>query len=161
MAQNSMKKTIFSLLRTISPKRKGLMIWLGAYFQALTLGHISCPLADICIPFWVHSGVPRWPPNGKNRKKPCFLVDLDHSFYSKMPNDLVKGLFLSSDIGPYIMSTCGPLCTFLRLLGCAQMAKNSIKTGIFFGSFWSFWGNMGTPKWTQKGTCRRNVWSDV
>jgi hypothetical protein len=41
MANNSMKKTIFWLFWTISPKRMSLMIWLGAYFQAQTLGHTS------------------------------------------------------------------------------------------------------------------------
>jgi hypothetical protein len=41
------------------------MIWLGAYFQALTLGHTSCPLVDICVPAWVRSGVLKWPQNEK------------------------------------------------------------------------------------------------
>jgi hypothetical protein len=40
-----------------------------------------------------------------------FLV-LDHFSLKNGPNDLVRGLFLSSDIGPNILSTCGPLYIF-------------------------------------------------
>jgi hypothetical protein len=36
----------------------GLLIWLGAYFQAKTLQNISQPLTGICVPFWVHLGCP-------------------------------------------------------------------------------------------------------
>jgi hypothetical protein len=34
MPQNSMKKVVFWLFWIISPTRMGLMIWLGAYFEA-------------------------------------------------------------------------------------------------------------------------------
>jgi hypothetical protein len=54
-------KTIFWLFWTIFPKRMGLMIWLGAYHQAKTLGHTSCLFADLCGPFLVDLGVPKWP----------------------------------------------------------------------------------------------------
>jgi hypothetical protein len=37
------------------------MIWLGAYFYAQTLGYTFCPLTGLCISFWVHLGVPKWP----------------------------------------------------------------------------------------------------
>jgi hypothetical protein len=36
---------LFLLFWTISPTRIGLLIWLGAYFEAKTLGHTSHPLA--------------------------------------------------------------------------------------------------------------------
>jgi hypothetical protein len=57
MAKNNMKKMIFWSFWTISPKKLGLMIWLGAFFQALTLGHTSHPLAGLRVPFLVHLGV--------------------------------------------------------------------------------------------------------
>jgi hypothetical protein len=47
MPENSIKKTIFYLFWTISPARMDLLIWIGAYFQARTLDHISCPLAGL------------------------------------------------------------------------------------------------------------------
>jgi hypothetical protein len=49
------------LIWTISPTRMGLLIWLGAYFQAKTLGHTYYPLAGLGVPFWVHLGVPKCP----------------------------------------------------------------------------------------------------
>jgi hypothetical protein len=100
------------------------MIWFGSFFQALTLGHTSRPLAGLRILFWVPLGVPKWP---KTVKKNYFLVVLDHFSYKNRPNDLVRGLFSSSDIEPYIPPTCGPLSTFLGPFWGAQMAKNSIK----------------------------------
>jgi hypothetical protein len=75
MAKNSIKKTIFWSFLTISPKKMGLMIWLGAFFQVLTLGHTSCPLAGLRVPFWILLGVPKWP---KTAKKNYFLIVLDH-----------------------------------------------------------------------------------
>jgi hypothetical protein len=44
------------------------------------------------------------------------------------PNDMVRGLFLSLNIGTYILPTCGPLCTFLGPFGGAQIIE---KTGLF------------------------------
>ena len=61
MPQNSINKTIFWLFCTISHTRMGLMVWLGPYFQAKTLGHTSRPLAGLSLPFWVHWGVPKCP----------------------------------------------------------------------------------------------------
>jgi hypothetical protein len=55
---------IFWLSWTISPTRMGLWIWLGAYFQAYTLGHKSHPLAHLRAPYWVHLEVPRCPKTG-------------------------------------------------------------------------------------------------
>jgi hypothetical protein len=78
------------------------MIWLGAYFQALTLGHTSCPLGSI-------RGCPNDPKMEKTAKKTCFLVVLNHSSFCKLPNDLVN------DIPP----TCGPMCIFLGPFGGA------------------------------------------
>jgi hypothetical protein len=57
MAQSGIEKT-FSDCRPISPTRMGLKIWLGAHFEANTLGHTSSPPAGLCVLFWVHLGVP-------------------------------------------------------------------------------------------------------
>jgi hypothetical protein len=65
IAKKQHKKTIFWLFRTNSPKRMGLMIWLGPYFQALTLGHMSGPHVGLCKPFWFHLGLPKWPEQHK------------------------------------------------------------------------------------------------
>jgi hypothetical protein len=54
MPQNSIKKIFSGLFWTISLTRMGILIWLGAYFQAKTLGHTSQPFSGLCIPFWVH-----------------------------------------------------------------------------------------------------------
>jgi hypothetical protein len=91
----------------------GLLIWLGAYFQAHELGHISCPLGNLWRPFWVDLGVPKWPPLKQKQQKKSFLVVLDHFSLKNGPTDLIRGLVLSLDIGPYIPPTCEPLGTFL------------------------------------------------
>jgi hypothetical protein len=72
-------------------------------------------------------GFRRCPNATKQHKKNCFLVVLDRFSYKKGPIDLVMGSFLSKDIGPYILTTCGPLCTFLGPFGGAQMPRNTIK----------------------------------
>jgi hypothetical protein len=46
---------------TISPTGMGLLIWLGAYFQTKTLSHTAKLLWGLCVPFWVHLGVPKCP----------------------------------------------------------------------------------------------------
>jgi hypothetical protein len=43
----------------------------------------------------------------------------------KGPNDMVRGLFLSLNIGTYILPTCGPLCTFLGPFGGAQIIEKN------------------------------------
>jgi hypothetical protein len=53
---------------------------------------------------------PKWP---EAEKKTCFLVALDNFSYKNGLNDLVRDLFLTLEIGPYIPSTCGHLNTFL------------------------------------------------
>jgi hypothetical protein len=44
--EKTASKIVFWLFWTISPKRMGLMIWLGAFFL-LTLGLTSCSLAEL------------------------------------------------------------------------------------------------------------------
>jgi hypothetical protein len=58
----------------------------------------------------------KWP---KTAYKICFLVVLDHFSHENGPNDLVRGLFLCSDIGLYILPTCEPLSIFLDPFGGA------------------------------------------
>jgi hypothetical protein len=48
----------------------------------------------------------------KNSIKPCYLVVLDHFSLKDGPYDLVKDLFLSLDIGPYILPSYRPLGAF-------------------------------------------------
>jgi hypothetical protein len=88
------------------------------------LGLTSCPLAGICVPFWVHLGELKYP---RQHKENYHLVVLDHFSWNNGPNDLVRGLFLSLYFGPYIPPFCGPLCAFLGLFGGAPMLQNSIK----------------------------------
>jgi hypothetical protein len=64
------------------------------------------------------------PQTSKNK---YFLVVLDYFSYKNWSNDLVRGLFSSLDIGTYILSPCGPLCTFMGPFGGAQMPQYSIK----------------------------------
>jgi hypothetical protein len=65
-------KNSFRLFWNISPKRMGLMIWLGACYLVLTLGHTSRPLANLWGPFWVDLGVPKWPRKKKQHRKKQF-----------------------------------------------------------------------------------------
>jgi hypothetical protein len=60
-APKQQKKTIFWLFWTISLTRMGLLIWLGAHFQAKTLGHTSRPLTGLCLSFWSIWGCPNAP----------------------------------------------------------------------------------------------------
>jgi hypothetical protein len=63
---------------------------------------------------------------------PFFAIEvvLDHFSYKNRPIDLVSGLFSSKDIGQYIPSTCGPLCTFLDPFGGAQMPEKCMKNSF-------------------------------
>jgi hypothetical protein len=67
--------------------------------------------------------------------KNYFLIVLDYFSYKNGPNDLVRNLFGSFDIGTYIPPTCGPLCTILGSFKAAQMPQKSIKKNIS----WLFW----------------------
>jgi hypothetical protein len=129
------------LFWTISLTRMGLLIWLGAYFQAKTLGHTSQPLAGLCITFWVHLGGAHCP---KTAYKDYFLVVSDYFSYKNGPNDLVRGLFSSLDIGTNNLPTCRPLCTFLDPFGGAQFAPKWHKKlfsdcfGLFLLQKWAY-----------------------
>jgi hypothetical protein len=127
------KKTIFWLFWTISPTRIGLLISLGPYFQAKTLDHISRPLAGLCLPFWVHLGLPKCPKIAP--KKNYFLVVLDHFSYKNGHIDLVGGFFRAKVLGHTSPSTCWPLFTFFGPMGGVYMPQTSIKKTIF----WLFW----------------------
>jgi hypothetical protein len=75
--------------------------------------------------------------------KTYFLVVLDNFFAKNGPNDMVRGLSLSLDIGTYILPTCRPLCTILAPFGGAQIPQKSIKEifsgyfGVFFLQEWA------------------------
>jgi hypothetical protein len=53
----------------------------------------------------------------KNSMKAYFLVVLYNSSLKNGPNNLIRGLFLSLNIGPYVPSTFGLLGIFLRPFG--------------------------------------------
>jgi hypothetical protein len=72
----------------------------------------------------VHLGVPKCL---KTAHKSYFLVAPDHFFLKNGLIDMVRGLFSSLNIGTYILSTCGPMFTFLGPFGGTQMPQNSIK----------------------------------
>jgi hypothetical protein len=57
---------------------------------------------------------------------------LDYFSYKNGPNDLVRGLFSSLDVGTYILPICRPLGTFLIPLWGAQMPQNSMKDFFWF-----------------------------
>jgi hypothetical protein len=115
-----------------------LMLWLGAYLEADTLGHTLSPLSNLWRPFWVDLGVPKWPPKNKSSiKKKSFPVLLNHVSQKNQPNDLVRSLFLSLDIEPYIPTTCRPLGTFGDLFGsiwgyqnCCEKTQSSMKNSF-------------------------------
>ena len=130
MSQESIKKTIIGLFQTISPRQMGLTIWLVAYFLAYTFGHKSRPLAGLCVPFWVHLGVPKC---RKAALKINFLLVSDYLSYKIGPIDLVRGLLSSSDIGTYILPTSGPLYSFLGPSRCPIAPKQHKNI------FWLFW----------------------
>jgi hypothetical protein len=64
------QKNIFWLFWTIPSTRMGLLIWLGAHFQAKTLGHTSRLLAGLCVPFLGPSGGAQMP--SKDHKNKLF-----------------------------------------------------------------------------------------
>jgi hypothetical protein len=66
-------------------------------------------------------------PNAQNSMKNYFRVVLYNFSYKNGPNDLVRGLFSSLNIGTYILPTCGPLSTFLGPFGGAQMPQSGIE----------------------------------
>jgi hypothetical protein len=121
-----------------------LLIWLGPYFQAKskTLGHTFRQLAGLFLPFFTFLGPlggAQIPPNSIIK---IFLVVLDRFSYKKGPIDLVIGLFLSYDIGPYIPTTCGPFNTFLGPFRGAQMPQNTMKN-FFLVVFYHFFYKNG------------------
>jgi hypothetical protein len=123
MPQSRMKKKIFWLFRTISTTRMGLLIRLGAYFQAKTSRHTSRLLAGLFGPF----GGAQMPQHGT---KTYFLVVPDHFFLK----DMVSGLFSSLNIGTYNLPTCRPFGPLLDQFGGAQIPQNCIKK-LFLGCF--------------------------
>jgi hypothetical protein len=59
------------------------------------------------------------------------------------PNSLVRGLFISLDVGPYLWPIWGPLGFFLGVYGSARMApkwreKKKQHKNLFSGCFGQF-----------------------
>jgi hypothetical protein len=76
----------------------------------------------------------------KKQHENCFLVVSDNFSYKNGPNNLVRGLFFSLDIGPYLLPNCGHLGTFFGPFGGAQMALKGKKQhkNLFSGCFGQF-----------------------
>jgi hypothetical protein len=83
MSQNSIKKHFYVVLDHFFYKN-GSIDFVRALFT-------SRPLAGLCLPFWVHLGVPKCPKIA--HKKHYFLVVLDHFSHKKGHIDLVGGIF--------------------------------------------------------------------
>jgi hypothetical protein len=62
------------------------------------------------------------PKNGKKSLKTCFLALLTSVTSYSTHKYFVRGLFLSSDIRPYVLPTCRPLDSFFGPFKGAQMA---------------------------------------
>jgi hypothetical protein len=125
MPQDSRKNTIFWLFQTISPTRMGQLIWLGAHFHAETLGHTSCPLAGLCVPFWSIWGCPNAP---KQQEKTIFWM-----FWTISPTRMglliwLRAYFQAKILGHTSRLLAGFCVPFLVHLGVpiAQMPQNSI-----------------------------------
>ena len=74
----------------------------------------------------------KWP---KTVEKAVFWLFWTISFKKNRPNDLVRGLFLSSDIGRDIPLSCGTLCIFLGPFGGAPKWPKTVQKPLF----WLFW----------------------
>jgi hypothetical protein len=61
----------------------------------------------------------------QNSIKNQIRVVLYYFSYKNGPNDLVRGLFSSLDVGIYILPTCGFLCTFFGPFEGAQIPKTA------------------------------------
>jgi hypothetical protein len=57
------------------------------------------------------------------------------------PLSELKNKPLTNSLGPFVLG---------------ETIQNNQKTGFLY-CFWPFWGYLGTPKWTQKGTQRLEV----
>jgi hypothetical protein len=115
MPQNSPKKNISSLFWTISPTQMGLLIWLGAYFQASTLGHLSHQLVSLPVPFWGQFGGAQMPQSRIEKKH--FLIVQDSFSNKNRPNDLVRGPFGGYTLGLTSGPPAGLCVLFLVHLG--------------------------------------------
>jgi hypothetical protein len=93
-------------------------------FSSLDIGSYIPPTCGLLSTFL---GPFRGSQNAPKQYKNFFLVVLDYFFYKNRPDDLVRGLFSTLDIGTYILSTFGPLCTFLGPFEDAQMPQNAYK----------------------------------
>ena len=122
---------LFLLFWTISPTRIGLLIWLGAYFKAETLGHTSCPLAGLCVPFWVHLGVPKCP---KKHRKTIFWLFWTISL-TRMGLLIQLGVYFQDKTFCHTSHLLAGLCVpFWVHFGCPNAPKQHKET-----IFWLFW----------------------
>jgi hypothetical protein len=135
------KKTVFWLVRAISPKRIGLMIWLAAFFVVVSLD-IGPYIPLTHGPFWTllgrFGGAPMTLIKTKKALKTTFRVVLDHFSYWNGRNDLVWSLSLSLDNETKTSRPLACLCIPFRLIwGCPNgpiMAKDCRKK-LFSGCF--------------------------
>jgi hypothetical protein len=120
MPQNSMEKTYFPVVFDHSFLENGpndMVRGLSFSFQPIDLvkdlflsldtgRYISPNWGPLCTFLGQFRGA-QMPQN--SIKKTYFPVVLDHSFLENGPNDMVRGLSFSLDIGTYILPTYRPL----------------------------------------------------
>jgi hypothetical protein len=117
------KKTDFCLIWTISPTRIGLLIWLGAYFKAETLAHTSRSLAGLCVPFWVHLGVPKCPKTAEKKTNFWLIWTISPT---RMGLLIWLGTFFQAKtLGHTYYQLAGLLVPFWVCLGVPQCPKTA------------------------------------
>jgi hypothetical protein len=121
MPQNRIKNYFLVVSDYFSYKNGPINLVRGLY-SSLDIGTNNFPT---CMPSSTFLGPFEGAQMPQNSTKSYFLVISDYFSYKNGPMDLVRGLFLSLDIGTYIPPTCS---TFLGSIGGAQMPQTSINT---------------------------------
>jgi hypothetical protein len=104
MAKKQKKKPVFWLFWTISLKRIGIMIGLGA-FLSLNMGSYILPT---CGPWFTFLGPFGGAQMAKNSIKTCYLVVLDHLGTPIGPKKALKGPQLVRIYGPILSLKISP-----------------------------------------------------
>jgi hypothetical protein len=116
---------MFWLFWTTSPTRMSLLIWLGANFQAKTLGQTFRPLACLWVPFGSIWGCPNAP---KQHRKTVFWLFWTISS-TRMSLLIWLGPYFQAKILSRASRPLGGLCKpFLVHLGCPNAPKQHRKS---------------------------------
>jgi hypothetical protein len=86
-----------------------------------------------------------------------FVPFLDFFGHAQMdPKKIYKDPQVGRRYGPLSELKNKPLTKSLDPFLLGETIQNNQKTGFLY-PFWPFWGHLGIPKWTQKGTQRLKV----